>query len=308
MAPLTISINKYRHRSKVAAFDYDWTLVKPKEGRQFPKDVDDWTWLAPSVPETLQAWYKKGYGIVVFTNQTKVWKVDQIKTVMSSIGIPILAMVAMDKADHKPNKIMWETAFHEKKLKLETSFFVGDALGRKNDWSDSDKVFAETNHIKVMSPEKAFNLVAIAKEIVQDHVQVKPNEDENQELIIMVGYPASGKSTIAANIAGYVHVESDVLKTHAKIVKELKKNLEMGNSVVLDATNPTKAGRAEYIEIAKSKGIQVRCIWMKTPIEEAIMRNSLRPENKQVPKITFYVYRKKFEEPTEAEGFTLEGL
>ena len=36
------------------------------------------------------------------------------------------------------------------------SFFVGDALGRKGDWSDSDKVFAENIGIKYISPEEMF--------------------------------------------------------------------------------------------------------------------------------------------------------
>ena len=34
--------------------------------------------------------------------------------------------------------------------------FLGDALGRKTDFSDSDKVFAETIGIKYYSPEGIF--------------------------------------------------------------------------------------------------------------------------------------------------------
>ena len=68
----------FRFRSKVAAFDFDWTLCRPASGATFPKDVADWTWLRPNVPDVVRDTYARGYCIVVFTNQTKAWKRDQI--------------------------------------------------------------------------------------------------------------------------------------------------------------------------------------------------------------------------------------
>jgi hypothetical protein len=38
-------------------------------------------------------------------------------------------------------------------------------------------------------------------------------------------------------------------------------------------------------------------------MEEAMARNAQRTDHKVVPAITYYVYRKKFEEPTVREGF-----
>jgi len=35
------SINKPRHRSKVAILDFDWTICKPKNNKTFPTDIDD---------------------------------------------------------------------------------------------------------------------------------------------------------------------------------------------------------------------------------------------------------------------------
>lgn len=43
--------NKFRYRRKMMGLDYDHTIVKPKNNKTFPKDVDDWTWLRPNVPE-----------------------------------------------------------------------------------------------------------------------------------------------------------------------------------------------------------------------------------------------------------------
>ena len=49
-------------------------------------------------------------------------------------------------------------------------------------------------------------------------------------------------------------------------------------------------------------------IWLQTPIDIAMEQNKQRAYEgikEKVPDIVFYVYRKKFEEPTEDEGFTI---
>jgi bifunctional polynucleotide phosphatase/kinase len=71
-----------------------------------------------------------------------------------------------------------------------------------------------------------------------------------QEMIIMVGMPASGKSTFtlkyfAAN--GYVRVNQDMLGTEAKCKKAAQEALSQGKSVVIDNTNAGKAKRSVFI-------------------------------------------------------------
>ena len=51
---ININLNGFRYRSKMAGFDYDHTLVKPKTKSTFSKDEDDWMWLRPSVPVMLK--------------------------------------------------------------------------------------------------------------------------------------------------------------------------------------------------------------------------------------------------------------
>ena len=63
----------------MAAFDYDWTMVNPKDGKTFPTSIDDWQWMYPNVPEKIKQYYEDGYMIVVFSNQSKKWKCDQIR-------------------------------------------------------------------------------------------------------------------------------------------------------------------------------------------------------------------------------------
>lgn len=305
MAPHVITLLKPRFRKKIAMFDYDWTLVKPKTGGTFPRDVDDWVWLYPSVPDTLRNYYDKGYAIVVFTNQSKPWKLQQIEKALAEVGIPCTIYAGMQKEDQKPSTTMFKMLVKDKEWDAKKSFFVGDALGRPADFADTDKIFAERIGLKakqIHAPEAFFK-----HEVRQSKMIVRPSK--SQELVIMVGYPASGKSTISQSVFkanGYEVLESDELKTLAKIRSGLVKALGEGKSVVVDATNPTRERRKEYVDAARrvAPSIRIRCIHVATSMEESVARNNLRPKDKGVPMIAYYTYRKRFEEPNaESEGF-----
>jgi len=86
---MKILLNKPRFRTKIVLFDYDWTLVKPKTGGTFPKDIDDWQWLRPNVPDIIKNYYYNGYGIYIVSNQSKEWKVTQIINVLSLLNIQL---------------------------------------------------------------------------------------------------------------------------------------------------------------------------------------------------------------------------
>ena len=153
-------INEPTNKGKIAAFDYDWTLVRPNGKRKFPKDVDDWTWLYENIPEVLKRYEQDGYMIVIFTNQSKLWKLEQLQKALSTLEIPLHIVVGYsprggDKADYKPNPQMFYEVI-KGDFDKESSFFVGDALGRNKDFSDSDKVFAENIGISWEAPETFF--------------------------------------------------------------------------------------------------------------------------------------------------------
>ena len=67
--------------SQLAIFDFDWTIVKPKTCHTFPKDAADWQYLRPSVKQTLQE-FTTTHHIVIVTNQSKAWKIEQIQSVL----------------------------------------------------------------------------------------------------------------------------------------------------------------------------------------------------------------------------------
>jgi len=283
-----------KERRKVAVFDVDWTLICPKGGRKFPKDATDWQWLHDSVPLVVRRYYRKDFRIVFLTDQTKSWKVEMIKAVIAEIGVPVTAVIAMNKEDHKPSTGLFLTAMKGVTWKSPDSFYVGDAAGRPGDWADKDKVVADKLGLRFYTPEEMF--FTEKKEEVKGPSLAR----KGREVVIMVGFPGSGKSTIAKELEthGYIRMDGDLLKTGKKMVKEAEKT-GLASSIVFDATNGTKERRAEYIAFAKKHGLPVRCIWKTTSIEDSMRQNRERAGQggPKVPDIAFYLYRKKFEEP-----------
>ncbi len=230
----------------MAGFDYDHTLVKPKGGKVFPKDLEDYEFLYDTVPDILRKLHEDGYFIVIFTNQSKKWKCEQIKEVAEKIKVPMFVVIATERADYKPNKKLFTENF-SMELGPE-SFFVGDAIGRASDFSDSDKVFAENIGIRFSSPEDLF------KTTIEFQVsEITPTEDK--EIIVLVGYPGSGKTTIATSIckdSRYIKISGDEFKTSSKMISAAKAHVLKGERIVFDATNGTIKRRKEYIDFSKN--------------------------------------------------------
>jgi bifunctional polynucleotide phosphatase/kinase len=302
MSPTIYNLNHAIHKEKMAAFDYDWTLVCPKDGKTFPSDIDDWEWLYPNIPDKIKGYYEDGFMIVIFTNQSKAWKHDQIKLVANSLGIPMFIVIATEKCDYKPNPRIYNWLIGINKINKEKSFFIGDAIGRKSDFSDSDKVFAENIGIPCYCPEQIFHVKTEIKEI-----PTIPLSEEKQ-IIIMMGYPGSGKSTIAKNICkneNFVYIEGDFYKTSSKMIKASLEHIEKNKSIVFDATNSSSKKRKEYIDLGKKHNYKVVCIHVSTSLEISYKRNKFRNYEKYVPKIAYSVYKKQYEEPNDNEEFTL---
>lgn len=280
--------------SKIASFDYDHTLVRPLENRKFPKDENDYMWLLPTIPDVLQNLYSEGYLVVIFTNQSKEWKKKHITNSLSVLQIPILVMIAFDEKLYKPNKHLFNSLGEFLDILTTESFFVGDALGREGDFSDSDLQFAKNVGLKIYSPEEFFK-------IENKKISIEIFE---KEVVIMVGYPGSGKSTICSEyFSNYGICSGDELKTVPKLIKKAVQFINTGKSVVIDATNSSKEKRKKYVDLALLHNYSVRCIWVNTDQITSYDRN--RKRTNVVPKIAYSVYNKHFEEPSEIEGFRL---
>ena len=127
-------------------------------------------------------------------------------------------------------------------------------------------------------------------------------------MIIMVGYPASGKSFISKYISNnhnYIIINQDTLKTKAKCKLECIKNINNNKSIIIDATNPNKESRKFYIDIAKEHNYKISIYHMTTSKELSMHNNyyrSLINNIKSIPTLVYNIYKSKFEKPELTEN------
>ena len=57
---------------KVAGFDLDHTLIKPKGKRTHPKDEEDFEFVFQNIGDVLNKFNNLGFNIIIFSNQSKL--------------------------------------------------------------------------------------------------------------------------------------------------------------------------------------------------------------------------------------------
>ncbi|KAH3743143.1 DNA 3'phosphatase [Pelomyxa schiedti] len=334
----------------IYGFDMDDTLIATKSGKKFATGRSDWKWFHKCVPDALRKLVSDGKKVVIFTNQggicgrngydksKEAMITGKIEDIIAELNLPIQVLIATTEDMYrKPGTELWKI-FVEKlnggvAPNLPECTFVGDAAGRpknwapgkKEDFSCSDRKFAFNLGIKFATPEVFFlgqqdvpfdwDYPDLSK-IPETGPIIDGNADTltsaTTEMILFVGFPASGKSTFAKTHLipkNYVHVNRDTLSTQPKCLKAAKDALSSGSSVVIDNTNPSKANRAPYIKLAKDLGVPVRCFRFDTEEELAKHLNSFREQITQgksahVPRVGYAVFKKAFQEPTLSEGFS----
>lgn len=341
---LTLSSTTLSGRSKAAGFDIDFTVIKTASGRKFATGATDWEWWDTKVPDKLRQLDKEGYRIIFITNQAGIEKLKvkpeeiqrKVEAIIKELDIPVLTFVCTGENQYrKPSTLMWEHWENKcnqgVKVNRSECIYVGDAAGRAKEWapgkpkdfSCSDRKFAANLGIEFKTPEEFFLGEKPAKFewLSMDpqkflnkasSTEKKEYHSKSPEMVIMVGAPATGKSTFRKRYLephGYVAVNRDTMGTMQKCLKAATEALKSGKSVVADNTNPSVAGRKEFIDCAKNNGVPCRCFVMDTPIELAHHLNYFRQtqtkgEVRRIPDVGYNVYKKNFEAPTKAEGFS----
>ncbi|CAF4917414.1 unnamed protein product [Pieris macdunnoughi] len=257
------------------------------------------------------------------------------KSVVSKLNIPAQVYIATGKGFYrKPATGMWNVLAEMKNdditIDMKESFYVGDAAGRAANWapgkkkdhSMADILLAKNLDLKFYTPEQFFlghsiaNVPMIQPEFIPKDVKSAPFNDRlvssEQEILVMVGYPASGKSFIAKQIQQkssnkYAIVCRDELGSWQKCSAEASKLLQQGKSVIVDSTNPDLESRSRWTSLAKDKKVQCRCAKMATSKAHAQHNNKFREIMKFkhgiVNDIVFNTYKSKFVEPKASEGF-----
>ncbi|KAI8145050.1 polynucleotide kinase 3 phosphatase-domain-containing protein [Fennellomyces sp. T-0311] len=333
-------------RDKVAAFDMDGTLIKTRSGKVYAKDSGDWQWWHTSVPDTIKQLYEDGYKIVIFSNQNGLNTSQRVQsfrhkveTITGQLQVPVLFLAALEKDTYrKPMTGMWEWMANEGndgvEISKEKSFFVGDAAGRQDNWKHKhkkdhsvvDRKFAANAQLPFHTPEEFFLKEAKAEFSWGGfHPEEYPSlplfaptstplvPEQGPEVIVCVGYPASGKSSFCKKYIvpkGYVYVNQDTLKTRDKCIKACQQALSEGKSVIIDNTNPEASTRANYIRLAKTANVPVRCFFF-TADEHLVRHNNYyrtfhtNSGAKRTPlsDIAFRTFKSKLQMPKETEGF-----
>lgn len=129
------------------------------------------------------------------------------------------------------------------------------------------------------------------------------------ECVILIGLPASGKSTFFRQrfAATHDHVSKDLLRHNRRPQRRqeqlIEESLAAGRSVVVDNTNPSAAIRAPLIAAARKHGATVVGYFFVGEAADALRRNRGREGRARVPDVAIFVARKKLEAPTVSEGF-----
>ncbi|XP_034023778.1 bifunctional polynucleotide phosphatase/kinase [Thalassophryne amazonica] len=333
---------------KIAGFDIDGCIITTKSGKVFPTGPDDWRILYPEIQPKLASLLTKGYKVVFFTNQLGIAKgklrpevfKSKVEDILSTIQLPVQVFVATGPGIYrKPVMGMWnylcEKANEGVAVDKTQSVYVGDAAGRpenwapgrkKKDFSCSDRLFALNIRLQFQTPEEYFlgwksapyklpefdprELDCTARLYDPPSASLTSNKTE---VIVAVGFPASGKSTFFHTHVipeGYVYVNRDTLGSWQNCVSACEHALKEGQSVAVDNTNPDPESRKRYVDMAKAAGVPCRCFQFSATLEQSKHNNRFREmapsdsKHAKVNDMVFHSYKKHFVAPKLSEGFT----
>lgn len=133
-------------------------------------------------------------------------------------------------------------------------------------------------------------------------------------VILLIGCPGSGKSTIAEkHFASYVRISQDVLGSRQACVEAMKEALRQNKDVLVDLCNMTKSQRDTWIHLALQYGASsVSAIVLTVDEEECVARIHARKNHETIKsemsvdrkREIVYSFNKSFEQPMLSEGFT----
>lgn len=134
---------------------------------------------------------------------------------------------------------------------------------------------------------------------------------------IMIGIPASGKSTMASKMNGIVvsldffrgKINGNVgdMSNHDRVVfefnQEMIKILDSGENIVIDDTNVRPRDRESLCRLLSAKGYRIVGHWLDCPLEKALKNQDLRVRKVPVEVIRRMRDTLAMNPPKKEEGF-----
>ena len=315
---------------RIASFDLDGTLIKTISGNKFPKNKDDYKYAFDNVNDELNKLIETGFKIVIFTNQKgistgKTNKQDIISKIEKLFPFADYFISTKDDLYRKPMIGMFDF-FKKINGDIKDIFYVGDAAGRKGDHSYADINFAYNSNIDFYTETQYFNN---SKETVKHYCPKIPKKYNNindidkyvkDTVIIMQGFPASGKSTFVRKYVKYykivdnhIHLSNDEY-TPAQFKKTFIDGIKNNKVIFIDNLNATKQNRKDIINLLpnhfKIIGIHITT---NEEISKSLNKQRYYISNietdykgkvyKKIPYVVYNVYKKRFKKLELNEGF-----
>ena len=316
--------------NKIASFDLDGTLIKTISGNKFPKNKDDYKYAFENVSIELSKLIETGFKIVIFTNQKgistgKTNRQDIINKIEKLFPFADYFISTKDDLYRKPMIGMIDF-FKQINGNIIDMFYVGDAAGREKDHSYSDINFAYNSNIEFYTETQYFNNI---KENVKHFCPKIPKKYNKinyvdkyvkNTVIIMQGFPASGKSTFIRKYVKYykiidnhIHLSNDEY-TPAQFKKNFIDGIKNNKVIFIDNLNATKQNRKDIINLLP-KHFKIIGIHINT---NEIISKSLNKQryyisnidanykgkvNKNIPDVVYNIYKKRFKHLELNEGF-----
>lgn len=303
------------YTKQIFGFDLDSTLIK------FNLKTDEFELQYDNIINKLKD-LSNIYNIVIITNQNHdkydlfESKIKKLLKLFEKNNIYICIYVATKKDFYrKPNINI--VSIIEKDYDNKLKYYCGDACGRNKDFSDTDLKFALNLSISIFTPEYIFCNDKTSRINIDNIKYPKLNNKKynfnyipnHKDMVIMVGYPGSGKSTIAQlvqekgllNNIYYEIINRDTLKTMQKCINETIKYIKLNYSIIIDNTNPSREDRKKFIDIGQKYNYNITIIEVNTTKDEAIHNNYYRAYKYNkiiIPEIAYNIYKSKYKKPS----------
>ncbi|OBT59866.1 hypothetical protein VE03_10555, partial [Pseudogymnoascus sp. 23342-1-I1] len=239
-------------RIRIASFDLDSTLIETKSGKLHAENSNDWRWWHPTLPTKLRSLVSEAHNLIIFTNQGRLTTATgdeapeslvfkgKLEAIGKDLGVPFTVYAACaNDAYRKPRGGMWDYMRDKDFASMDfgldgltgDAFFVGDAAGRENDFSDCDRHFCDNLGITFFTPEEFlfgdktqvlghkfdprwYIPSSLGGNPVSKPISRIPPIPVKAELVVLVGLPGAGKTTYYKNHLqqlGYERVNGDGL-------------------------------------------------------------------------------------------------